>query len=158
MKFGFDGWKSISPANFLQRSRGDYEWNYLNDYLYDLNPDYVAQRSVGTAGYSGDQFLLGFYGNDEWKIRPNLTINLGLRYEYQTVPYTERLQSLNSLSSVPGLISFNEPQPQKTDFMPRVGFAYFPGTNGKTSIRGGFGINYDVLYDNLGLLSFPPQT
>jgi hypothetical protein len=156
-KFGFDGWKSISPQNFLQRSRGDYEWNYLNDYLYDLNPDYFAQRSIGTAAYSGDQYLLGFYGNDDWKIRPNFTVNLGLRYEYQTVPYTERLQSLNSLSSVPGLISFNEPQPQKANFMPRVGFAYSPGTNGKTSIRGGFGINYDVLYDNLGVLSFPPQ-
>ena len=41
--------------------------------------------------------------------------------------------------------------------MPRVGFAYSPGTSGKTSFRGGFGINYDVLFDNLGLLTLPPE-
>jgi hypothetical protein len=41
--------------------------------------------------------------------------------------------------------------------MPRIGLAYSPGSNGKTSIRTGFGINYDVLYDNLGTLSLPPQ-
>jgi hypothetical protein len=41
--------------------------------------------------------------------------------------------------------------------MPRIGIAYSPGTNGKTSIRAGFGINYDVLFDNLGLLTLPPE-
>ena len=41
--------------------------------------------------------------------------------------------------------------------MPRIGVACSPGTNGKTSVRAGFGINYDVLFDNLGLLSLPPQ-
>ena len=37
LKFGFDGWKQISPQSFTQRSRGDYEWSYLSDYLYDYN-------------------------------------------------------------------------------------------------------------------------
>jgi hypothetical protein len=156
-KFGFDGWKSISPSSFTQRSRGDYEWTYLSDYLFDNNPDGIAQRGLGNVVYYGDQVLLGFYGNDAWKIRPNLTLNLGLRYEYQTVPYSERLQSVNSAASVPGLISFTEPQTQTTNFMPRIGLAYSPGTTGKTSLRAGFGINYDVLYDNLGVLSLPPQ-
>src|SRR5581483_7910655 len=41
--------------------------------------------------------------------------------------------------------------------MPRLGIAYSPGSTGKTSIRAGFGINYDVLFDNLGLLTLPPQ-
>lgn len=156
-KAGFDGWKSISPQSFLQRSRGDYEWSYLSDYLFDNYPDGLAQRSVGTGFYSGDQVLLSGYGNDIWKIRPNLSVNLGLRYEYQTLPYTERLQKLNALASVPGLISFNEPKPQGDAFMPRVGIAYSPGTNGNTSIRAGFGINYDILFDNLGILSEPPE-
>ena len=43
------------------------------------------------------------------------------------------------------------------DFMPRVGFAYSPGTSGNTSIRGGFGLGYDVLYDNIGTTERPPQ-
>ena len=155
-KFGFDGWKSISPQNFLQRSRGDYEWSYLSDYLFDNNPDGIAQRSVGTGVYSGDQFLFGWYGNDTWKIRPNLTIDIGLRYEYETVPYTERLQRLNAAASVPGLIEFNAPTAQTDDWMPRIGLAWSPGTSGKTSIRAGFGRNFDVLFDNLGILSEPP--
>jgi len=79
--------------------------------------------------YYGDQVLLAFYGNDIWKVRPNLTLSLGLRYEYQTVPYSERLQTVNSLASVPGLISFTEPKPQTTNVMPRLGVAYSPGTS-----------------------------
>ena len=156
-KFGFDGWKQISPQFFTQRSRGDYEYSYLSDYLEDYNPDYIAQRSLGGAEYYGDRILSGFYGNDSWKIKRNLTVNIGARYEYNTVPYSERLQTRNAISDVPGLITFGKPQPQKDAIMPRVGLAYSPGTDGKTSIRAGFGINYDVLYDNQGLLTLPPQ-
>jgi Carboxypeptidase regulatory-like domain len=156
-KFGFDGQDSISPQVFTQRSRGDYEWNYLSDYLFDYYPDYLAQRSIGGKTYYGNNYLFGFYANDTWKIRPNLTINLGLRYEYQTVPLGEREQSLNAAASVPGLINFTAPQPQGNAFMPRIGVAYSPGTSGKTSVRAGFGINYDIIRDNLGLNTAVPQ-
>lgn len=156
-KFGFDGWSAISPSSFTQRSRGDYIWSFLSDYLYDNNPDYIAQRGLGHVTYYQNQQLLGGYADDNWKIRPNLTINLGLRYEYLTVPLTENTQDLNASASVPGLIVFKSPTTQKTNFMPRIGVAYSPGTSGKTSIRAGFGITYDVLYDNLGTLSLPPQ-
>ena len=156
-KFGFDGIRNISPQTFTQRSRGDYEYNYFSDYLLDFTPDYIAQRSQGVPIYWGNRWLFGWYGNDTWRVRPNLTVNLGLRYEYDTVPAAEEEQSLNSIASVPGLIEFNSPRPQKTNFEPRIGIAYSPGTSGKTSIRAGFGINYDVLFDNLGLLSLPPE-
>ncbi len=156
-KFGFDGWSAISPSHFVQRSRGDYEWSFLNDYLYDNYPDGIAQRGLGNASYYQNQQLLGFYLNDTWKINPSLTINLGLRYEYLTIPLSENTQDLNASASVPGLIVFKSPTAQKTNFMPRIGIAYSPGTSGKTSIRAGFGLTYDVLYDNLGTLSLPPQ-
>lgn len=156
-KFGFDGWKQISPQAFTQRSRGDYEYSFLSDFLFDQYPDFLGERSVGNVTYYGDRFLTSFYGNDTWKVRPNFTINIGLRYEYNTIPYSETLQTVNSISSVPGLITFGKPTADKTNFMPRVGLAYSPGNNGNTSIRAGFGINYDVLYDNQGLLTAPPQ-
>ena len=155
--FGFDGYRWISPQSFVQRSRGDYEWSFLSDYMFDYYPDYIAQRSLGGQEYSGNQYLYGFYGNDSWKISPNLTINIGLRYEYLTVPIGEQLQTLNQVSSVPGLIEFNKPQPMGLAFMPRIGVAYSPGTSGKTVIRAGFGRNFDVLPDNFGLLTEPPQ-
>ena len=157
LKFGFDGWKQISPQSFTQRSRGDYEWSYLSDYLYDYTPDYIAQRSLGGAEYYGDRIFTGFYGNDSWKATPHLTVNVGLRYEYQTVPYSETLQTVNAISNVPGLIVFQKPTAMKNAWMPRVGLAYSPGTSGKTSIRAGFGRSFDVLVDNFGLLTLPPQ-
>ena len=158
LKFGFDGWKQISPQTFTQRSRGDYEWSYLSDYLDDNIPDYLAERTVGGVKYYGDRIFTGFFANDSWKLRPNFTVNLGVRYEYQTVPYTERLQTENAIADVPGLITFGEPQPQKNAITPRIGIAYSPGTSGRTSIRAGFGMFYDVLYDNQGLLTLPPES
>jgi hypothetical protein len=157
LKFGFDGWDQISPQSFTQRSRGDYEWSYLSDYLFDYNPDYIAQRSLGGAEYYGNRTFLGFYANDAWKVKPNLTVNIGVRYEYQTVPESEQQQTINAISNVPGLITFQKPTAQTNAWMPRVGLAYSPGTSGKTSIRAGFGRSFDVLVDNFGLLTLPPQ-
>lgn len=156
-KFGVEGRKYISPNGFTQRSRGDYEYAGLTSFLQDAVPEDLGQRSTGSNTYYGDQTAIYAYGNDQWRITPNFTLNLGLRYEFTSVPFTERLQALNIAASVPGLISFAAPQPQYKNFAPRVGFAYSPGSEGNTSIRGGFGMAYDVLFDNLGLLTVPPQ-
>jgi Carboxypeptidase regulatory-like domain len=157
LKFGFEGRKLIAPQTFTQRSRGDYEYNSTLNYFQDVAPDYLAERSNGNPVFYGDQVALYWFANDNWRIRPNLTLNLGLRYEYTTTPFTSRSQALNSAASVPGLINFIAPQPAKNNWGPRVGFAYSPGTSGRTSIRGGIGEAFDVLFDNLGLLTLPPQ-
>ena len=156
-KFGAEGRKYISPQGFTQRQRGDYYWSTLGYYLQDIFPDDFGERSTGNFHYPGDQYAIYAYGNDEWRVTPSLTVNLGLRYEFTDVTAGNKLQSANSAASFPGLVSFTAPIPQKKNFAPRIGFAYSPGTSGNTSIRGGFGIAYDVLYDNLGILSFPPQ-
>jgi hypothetical protein len=162
LTFGFDGRKSISPQTFTQRVRGDYEYNYLTEYLHDLGATCTVcsagisgQRSTGNFIYYGDQTSLYGYGNDTWRVTPQLTLNYGLRYEFTSVPTGERAQSLNLSASVPGLVNFSAPQPQYKNFAPRIGVSYAP--DDKTVIRAGFGLAYDVLYDNLGLLSFPPQ-
>jgi len=157
LKFGVEGRKYISPQSFTQRARGDYEYNTLQQYLNDISPDIIAQRSVGQSTYYGDQSALYWFVNDNWRLRPNLTVNLGLRYEYTTIPFGERSQVLNNGASDPGLITFGKPQAAKNNWGPRIGLAYSPGTSGRTSIRAGFGIAYDVLYDNIGILSLPPQ-
>jgi Carboxypeptidase regulatory-like domain len=157
LKFGIEGRKLIAPQTFTQRVRGDYEYVNTLSYLQDAVPDYLAERSNGDPVYYGDQSAIYWYANDNWRIRRNLTLNLGLRYEYTTIPFTQRSQSLNEAASVPGLINFVAPQAAKNNWGPRVGFAYSPGDSGRTSIRAGAGIAYDVLFDNLGLLSLPPQ-
>ena len=156
LTFGGDFRKYISPQSFTQRARGDYYWDTMENYLLD-NVPYFAERTTGNFIYYGDQILFGTYINDSWKVRPNWTLNLGVRYERTTLPYGERLQTANSISNVPGLITFGEPQPQNLNFEPRVGIAWSPGRSGNTSVRAGFGMNYDKLFDNLGILSMPPQ-
>jgi hypothetical protein len=157
LKFGFDGRKLIAPQQFTQRARGDYNYSTLNQFILDLSPDDLSERSIDKTPYYGDQIATYYFANDDWRIRPNLSLNLGLRYEYVTVPVGERLQKLNALASVPGVIDFHEPRPQKKNFAPRIGIAYSPGKSGNTSIRAGFGMSYDVLFDNIGTLSKPPQ-
>jgi hypothetical protein len=156
-KFGFDGWRMIAPQFFTQRSRGDYEYSYLSDYLFDFYPDYLAQRSLGGAEYYGNRWFTGGFVNDTWKVNPNFTVNIGIRLEHETLPLSEHSQVLNAVSNVPGVITFQDPKVKAIQPMPRLGLAYSPGKSGKTSIRAGFGINYDVLYDNQGLLSLPPE-
>lgn len=156
LTFGADLRKYISPQTFTQRGRGDYEWDTLENYLMDNIP-YFGERTTGNFVYYGDQILFGSYINDSWKVRPNLTLNLGVRYERTTIPYGERLQTVNAISNVPGLVTFGEPQVQNKNFEPRIGLAWSPGRSGTTSIRAGFGMNYDKLFDNLGILSMPPQ-
>jgi hypothetical protein len=157
LKFGIEGRKLISPQSFTQRARGDYEYTTLQQYVDDLSPDFLAQRSVGQSTYYGDQSAVYFFVNDNWRIRQNLTLNFGVRYEYTTTPFGIRSQSLNEIASVPGVAEFDSPRAPKNDWGPRIGFAYSPGNSGRTSIRGGFGIAYDVHYDNIGILSLPPE-
>ena len=161
--FGFDGRKYISPQSFTQRVRGDYEYDYATEYFHDLAPTYFGQRSTGNFFYYGDQTAFYGYANDTYRATPKLTLNYGLRYEFTSVPTGERAQALNANASCStaypcsqGLaLTFGTPQPQYTNFAPRLGIAY--AYDEKTSIRAGFGLAYDVIFDNIGLLSFPPQ-
>ncbi len=81
-------------------------------------------QSYGNANYEIDDVLWAMFVQDDWKIRPNLTINLGLRYERQTFTDSNK------------------------DFAPRVGFAWDIAGNGKTVLRGGYGIYYSQIVDN----------
>ncbi len=157
LKFGYDGRNVISPQHFIQRERGDYYYTTLDTYLQDLVPDDFAERNLGDTNYYGNQWAHYLYANDNWRLRPNLTLNLGLRWELTTVPVTQKLQRLNAVSDASPLITFGEPRVSTKNFAPRIGIAYSPGTSGNTSIRAGFGMAYDVIFDNVGSTAYPPQ-
>lgn len=166
LKFGAEYRWYISPQQFTQRERGDYEYNATQIYLEDFAPDNFGQRSTGSSTYYGNQNAIYFYANDTWRTTQHLTLNLGIRYEYTTTAEGENRQILNSLSNAPNVLVsqagnqplvFNKPQAPKNNWAPRIGFAYSPGSSGETSIRAGFGLAYDTLYDNIGILAVPPQ-
>jgi hypothetical protein len=167
LKFGADWRNIISPQSFVQRQRGDYEYPNLDLYLRDVQPSF-GERTVGVSNYFGNQHILYAFAQDDWRVRPNLTLNLGVNYVYQQVPLTARQQTLNAIASVPGLIEFNEPKVQKKNFAPRIGIAYAPnfssgvlhrvfGNADQSSIRASFAMAYDTIVDNLYILSLPPQ-
>ena len=156
-KFGYDGRRVIAPQSFVQRVRGDYGYTTLERYLLDKVPDDIGERSFGGSAFWGNLWSHYAYFNDDFKLRPNFTLNLGIRYEYVGVPDGNKTQALNSVASVPGLINFAEPTAQKNNWAPRIGFAWSPGKTGTWSVRGGFGMAYDQAYQNLGILSLPPQ-
>jgi len=64
---------------------------------------------------------------------------------------------LNHIADAPGVLVFNAPKAANKNFAPKVGIAYSPGTSGNTSIRAGFGMAYDVIFDNVGSTAYPPQ-
>ena len=166
LKFGVEYRWYISPQGFTQRSRGDYEYNATQVYLEDFGPDNFGQRSTGSTTYYGNEKAIYFYLNDTWKMTQHLSLNLGVRYEYTTTPIGENRQTLNAISNTPSILVpqannqpllFNAPHAPTNNWAPRFGFAYSPGSSGTTSIRGGFGMAWDTLYDNIGILAVPPQ-
>ncbi len=140
-------------------------FNFANDapLFYQINAD---PRTGGPA-QSKRQFrasTYAFFGQDDWKLRPNLTVNLGLRWEYFS-PLTEKDGILSNLIlGAPGqeltgarLVVVNQLYPgDKNNFAPRLGFAYSPNwghgllSENKLVIRGGAG----VMYNRIPLLEF----
>ena len=156
IKVGGDFIDMIASNFFIQRVTGNYEYLTLESYLKDIAPDSFGERSAGATSYPVGFLQWAGYANDNFRVRPNLTLNIGVRYEYATVPVASRYQAASAPASVPGLITFGRPTYDKTNFVPRLGFAYAPGKQGAWSIRGGFAQAYNLVYSNLTANSAPP--
>ncbi len=128
----------------------------LADFLLGL-PQQTSIQFTGNGYYfRGNSWDL--FGQDDWKLRGNLTLNVGLRYEYVS-PYTEKNQRLVNLDAAPGFTTvapvlpgqagpftgtfpITLVDPDRNNFAPRVGIAWKPLA--KTVVRAGYGINYNT--------------
>ena len=172
MKFGYEYehiWMAVNDNNPLYGSF-TYGGGYSNAGGSTVSDTYWADFLFGTTNvYSLANFYVAhltqnihnLYAQDDWHALPNLTLNLGLRWEYGS-PYADLYNRISNfdpvsqtvLTTTPGAVAGNGitpfsgggtygktlVNPDYTDFGPRLGFAY--AVDPKTAIRGGFGISY----------------
>jgi outer membrane receptor protein involved in Fe transport len=105
-------------------------------------------------GFSQNVQRLAFYAEDSWRAAGNLTLNYGLRYSttYGLFTSSGRSQLQNpgylTLTALRIPLVSGAPHDDRKQFAPRLGFAYSPGRNGRTVVRGGFGLYFDDLAQN----------
>ena len=163
-KFGLDYNHVSDYISNLYDENGDYEedysWQFVGDYLHSVLGLGGANYASSNGGGSYYGFSQGF-GNpaaliatdeyagfltDDWRITPKLTLTLGVRYEYQYVPGNPTPNTGNpGIGDTVGLPQTANRPDDRNNVGPRVGFSYNLYGDGKTILRGGYGIYYGLI-------------
>jgi hypothetical protein len=153
-KFGIE----IRPNRIYTDRQGGttYVFNSLSDflanraasiqYLGDLSDPSPFNSGITGQRLAKSTYYIG-YGQDEWKIRSNLTLNYGLRYEYYT-PLRDSRDGQVFFDTTNGVIKPSTPDQnplkgKRNNFGPRIALTWSPGS-GNTVLRGGFGVYFGV--------------
>jgi hypothetical protein len=157
LKFGFAFERMLSQATALTDPNGIWTFDDLSVFLQNQPTKFQGGIASSLTPRNFRQNIIGGYVQDDWRTKPNLTLNLGLRYEMATVP-TEtngklvNLRHITDLQPICGVFVTGScvgtgalfSNPTLHNFEPRLGFAWDPFRTGKMAVRGGAGL-FDVL-------------
>jgi carboxypeptidase family protein/TonB-dependent receptor-like protein len=158
LKFGFLGNRIqlITGETVWERGRVNFAGG-LPAFLQNQPSQELAAIPGGVGRRHFRYETYGFYGQDDWRATSRLTLNLGLRYEFNTVPVESQglqttLLNPGAQVDVVGGPNWTSPltvqpylrNPSLKNFSPRFGFAFDPAGKGKTALRGAYGLYYDI--------------
>ncbi|MBI4456676.1 MAG: TonB-dependent receptor [Acidobacteria bacterium] len=129
--------------------QGVYTFSTVERFITGQPNTYTGNAPGSDTHRGARQTVIGMYVQDDIKIVPNFALNLGLRYEFSTTPFEVNGKMVNlrdplhEADTTKGFPFFNNPS--KKNFAPRIGFAWDPFKDGKTSVRGGFGVFDDII-------------
>jgi outer membrane receptor protein involved in Fe transport len=143
LKAGFDYSKddilNFFPGNFS----GLYTFDSVADFQNGKASRFVqAFAGPGTSGPTTTPNIAetGLFVEDEWRLLPSLTLNLGLRYDFQGIEQPE-VRNTDAGLLAAGIDTSVVPE-DDDNIAPRLGFAWTPGNDGRTIVRGGYGLFY----------------
>ncbi len=177
LKFGGEVYWEQNNASRAGGARPTYYfrniWDFANDAPYRVSGNYDSRTGVPTVvrKYIRSK-ILGFFVQDNWRVRPNLTLNLGLRWEYFD-PLSEKYGQISNavlgqgndvLTGLRMKLGGDLFSASKNNWGPQVGFAWMPlPDSGRLVLRGGFGIGFTrtegaILMDTAGNPPFVSAT
>jgi len=132
-KFGVNALRYDLNSFFAPNLRGTITYASLSDFLFDQNASF--SQFAGNGLVPARTYETGVFAQDDWRVNQDLTLNLGLRYEYVTTPFG----------------FFSNAKSDMNNFGPSIGGAWNPKgfRNGRFVLRGGYRISYDQVFQNV---------